>query len=146
MYDIIFSAFSLSMASISPANPSAMIFRVDEKNPFFTFKEEILSRWTNEKFSRMPIIEGFLTIRRCEVTKNVAGEPLDPPGLNRDCLATNITFSALTSLFAILCISSNSFSSVMSVINEGGDPVFFSFLLMPDGMYTLQEILHYLPL
>src|SRR5215210_4414376 len=66
----------------------------------------------------MPIIDGFLKIRRCEVTKSVAGVPLAPPGLNRDCLATNITFSSLTTLFAILCISSNSFLSVISVINE----------------------------
>jgi hypothetical protein len=90
---------------------------------------------TDEKFSRMPIIDGFLTIRRCEVTKNVAGELLDPPGLNLDCFATKITFSSLTSLFAILRISSNSFSSVISVIKEEGDLVASSsFLSMPDGI------------
>src|SRR5215204_1162476 len=129
MYDIIFSAFLLSMACISPANPSAMIFRVDEKNPFFTFTEEILSSLTDEKSSFIPIIDGSLTIRRCEVTKNVAGVLLDPPGLNRDCLATNITFSPLTSLFAILCISSNSFLSVISVENGGLSILFSSSLL-----------------
>src|SRR5215213_8402088 len=80
MYNNIFSIFSLSMASTSPVNPSALIFRVDEKNPFFTFKEEILSKLTDEKCSRMPIIDGFLKIRRCEVTKSVAGVPLAPPG------------------------------------------------------------------
>jgi hypothetical protein len=31
------------------------------------------------------------------------------------------------------------------VINEGGDPVFSFVLSMPDGMYTLEEVLHYLP-
>src|SRR5215217_1023159 len=132
MYDIIFSAFFLSMASTSPANPSALIFRVDEKNPFFTFKEEILSKLTDEKCSRMPIIDGFLKIRRCEVTKSVAGVPLAPPGLNRDCLATNITFSSLTTLFVILCISSNSFLSVISVIIEEVDPS--SSLLISDAI------------
>jgi hypothetical protein len=89
----------------------------------------------------MPIIDGFLTIRRCEVTKSVAGEPLDPPGLNRDCFATKITFSSLTSLFATLHISSNSFSSVISVINEGVDPFSSSLLSMPEGIYMLEEIL-----
>src|SRR5215213_762611 len=132
MYNNIFSIFSLSMASTSPANPSALIFRVDEKNPFFTFKEEILSKLTDEKCSRMPIIDGFLKIRRCEVTKSVAGVPLAPPGLNRDCLATNITFSSLTTLFAILCISSNSFLSVISVINEEVNPS--SALLISDAI------------
>ena len=64
----------------------------------------------------MPIIDGFLTIRRCVVTKSVSGEPLDPPGLNRDCFATKITFSSLPTLFAILRIYSNSFLSEISVI------------------------------
>ena len=84
----------------------------------------------------MPIIDGFLTIRRCEVTKNVAGELLDPPGLNRDCFVTKITFSSLTSLFAILRIYSNSFLSVISVIDEGVDPSssLMSILSMPDGI------------
>src|SRR5215211_5333517 len=88
----------------------------------------------------MPIIDGFLKIRRCEVTKSVAGVPLAPPGLNRDCLATNITFSSLTTLFVILCISSNSFLSVISVINEEVNPS--SSLLMSDAI--VRGILHYL--
>src|SRR5215208_2910707 len=141
MYNNIFSAFSLSMASISPANPSALIFSVDEKNPFFTFKEEILSKLTDEKFSRMPIIDGFLKIRRCELTKSVAGVPLAPPCLNRDCLATNITFSSLLNLSAILCISSNSFLSVILVINE--EAVLHSPLCQYQAAYILQEILYY---
>jgi len=90
----------------------------------------------------MPIIDGFLKIRRCEVTKSVSGEPLDPPGLNRDCLATKVTFSSLLNPSAILCISSNSFLSVILVINE--EAVLHSPLCQYQAAYILEEILYYL--